>query len=217
MGGLTVDRWSCKRQANSQNTQVALTSVVEPRVSQRGSLFPWLSTLPVNAIPSSFYSPGLGTPSWGIYIYLHISYILNKHVRRNFFWKLRDFVEFYFILVIASGVPPCFLNFNFFGRNSWWHNTAGPIAGKACTGQRWPEKGPACLGLQQERPQLQQEDSVEDGGAKRRTGEGREEVTEGPTEGYWLLQDGTNREIQEMWTGQEETGKTQRTDNQEQS
>lgn len=137
----------------------------------------------MRTIPSSFYSPGLGTPSWGIYIYLHILTSLTNMSRRNFFWKLRDFVEFYFILVIASNVPPCFLNFNFFGRNSWWQNTAGPIAGKACRERGGQRKDQLVWMQQKSVPSYSRKTPWRMSGAKRRTaGEGREEVTEGPTE-----------------------------------
>lgn len=86
--------------------------------------------------------PGLGTPSWGIYIYLHVLTPMTNMLWRKFFWKLRDFVEFYFILVIASKAPLDFLDFNFFGRNSWWQNTGAQIVGRTC----WEREGTSLSG-----------------------------------------------------------------------
>ena len=60
---------------------------------------------------------------------------------------------------------------------------SGSYCGKGMSRTRWPEKAPACLDATKERPQLQEEDSVEDERSQEKNrGEGREEVTEGPTE-----------------------------------
>lgn len=172
----------------------------------------------MRTIPSSFYSPGLGTPSWGIYIYLHILTSLTNMLRRNFFWKLRDFVEFYFILVIASNVPPCFLNFNFFGRNSWWQNTVGPIAGKACR-ERGGQRRHQLVWMQQKSvPSYSRKTPWRMSGAKRRTGgKAGKRLRRGQQKSYWLLQDGNQQGNTGNVNWSEETGKTQCTDNQEQS